>query len=709
MVSQNVSYADREAERVRKFQAAQRAHSQDVYSQFGEILDAGPLEPERRERTSKSLAYTCETYGGKAFNLKWSPNHIKAIDRIESAVFHRLGFAFAMPRGTGKTTLARWGVLWAIINGWTEYAVLIGASQKSGDRLIKNLKSTLRFNQLLWEDFPEICVPIRHIKGEARRSTGQKFKGDPTMIEWGKSQIVLPDIDVPYAKARCSIIDVTGIEGEIRGRQFERPDGSIIRPTLALLDDPQTRESAKSLTQSKDREDIITADVTYLAGPGKKTGIVIPCTKIKEGDLACRLLDREKHPEFRGEVTRMLESFPENMHLWEEYREIQVESLMNGGDGKEATEFYRQNREEMDQGAESTWPERFDELEGEISAIQNAMNNFLKDEDAFYAEFQNDPRDGQDQSVTKLDPDELGHRMIGLKRYVVPADTSHITAFIDVSKKVLWYVVCAWKDDFTGAVIDYGVWPDQKTRYVTLDSARITMLMKKPGTGLEAALLNGLENLTNEIVQREWKSEIGGIHRVSRLMIDEGWEQRVVHEFCRRSDHSSLLLPSKGIGIKANELNDPSKRPKPGEKRGDHWRINPNKRSIRSMVFDSDWWKTFVANRFSVEKNDSGALTIYQEKNAFSRHRMLLEQLTAEYGSEVTYESQGVTRTHWSLQVGLFDNHLWDCVIGCAVGASEQGAVLKGMTPVSSGKKKKERSGKSMSERQRERRAKRGM
>ncbi|QDT94274.1 terminase gpA endonuclease subunit [Gimesia algae] len=708
MVSQNASYADREADRARKYQSVQRAHSQDVYEQFGDLFDAGPLKPERRERAAGSLAYMCETYGGKAFSLKWSPNHIKVIDRIEQSARHGIDFAFAMPRGSGKTTIARWGVLWAILNGLSPYTVLVGASQKSADRLIKNIKSTLRFNQLLLEDYPEVCVPIRHIKGEARRAPGQKFQGEPTMIEWGKSQIVLAMIPVDYAQANSSIVDVTGIEGELRGRQFERMDGSIARPTLVLLDDPQTRESAKSPPQCKDREDIITADIKMMAGPDDQLGIVIPCTKIKDGDLACRLLDRETHPEFHGETTRMLESFPDDLKLWEEYRAIQVESLVNGGDGREATKFYEKHRKAMDKGAVASWPERFKTKNGEISAIQHAMNQFLTNEEMFYAECQNDPQDGQDESVSSLDPDVLAKRMINLKRSVVPADATMLTSFIDLSKKVLWYMVCAWADDFTGTIIDYGVWPDQKTRYTTLASARITMQMKKPGTGLEAALLNGLEELTLQLLDREWRSEAGGVHRISKGLIDEGWEQKVVHDFCRRSKHASILLPSKGVGIKTRELNDPATRPKPGEKRGDHWRINPSKSSVRTAVYDTDWWKTFVANRFEVDKNDSGALTIYQVKTAAVQHRMLLEQLTAEYGTDVTYESAGKTRTHWSLKVGLFDNHMFDGLVGCAVGASMQGATLKGLIPEAHDKPKKKRNRKSMSERQRERRAARG-
>lgn len=699
-----MSYAEREAERVRNYQAKQRAIGQDVYEQFAEVFERGPAKPERRERAAASLAYCCEIYGGDAFSLKWSPNHIKVIDRIEAAVLQGMSFAFAMPRGSGKTTIARWGVLWAVLNGFSPYSVLVGATQKSADRLIKNIKSTLRFNELLCEDYPEVGIPIKHIKGEARRATGQKFQGEPTMIEWGKSQIVFPNIPLSYCQCSSAIIDVTGIEGDMRGRQYERPDGSIARPSLVLLDDPQTRESAKSPSQCEYREDIIAGDIKFMVGPDQSLGVVVPCTVIKQGDLAHRLLDRDKHPDYHGETTRMLESFPDRLDLWEKYREIQVESFMNGGAGEEATAFYKENREAMDAGAVASWPEKFAAKKGEISAIQHAMNLFLVDEDAFFAECQNDPRDGMDESASAIDPDEVATRMVNVKKGDVPANSTILTAFIDISKKVLWYAVCAWEPDFTGAIIDYGVWPNQKTRYVTLDSAKVTLQSVNPGKGLESSLLHGLRELVNELVYRDWKTETGAVMNIERLMIDEGWEQKVVHEYCRRSPHKGVVIPSKGIGIKARDLIDPSKRPKPGEKRGDHWRINPNKGSVRGLVFDTDHWKTFLANRFQVEKNDSGAMTIYQVKNAATQHRMLLEQLTAEYGSDVTYESTGKTRTHWSLRPGQSDNHLFDAIVGCAVAASERGAVLRDLSAVGADKQK---SGKSIVQVAREKRERR--
>ena len=60
--------------------------------------------------------------------------------------------------------------------------------------------------------------------------------------------------------------------------------------------------------------------------------------------------------------------------------------------------------------------------------------------------------------------------------------------FIDVQKSLLFYVVCAWDDDFTGYVIDYGTWPDQRRRYFALSDANPTLQQKFPHAGLEGCL-----------------------------------------------------------------------------------------------------------------------------------------------------------------------------------------------------------------------------
>jgi len=176
--------------------------------------------------------------------------------------------------------------------------------------------------------------------------------------------------------------------------------------------------------------------------------------------------------------------------------EIRVESLRNDGDGSEATEFYRENREAMDEGSVVAWAERHND--DEISAIQHAMNLKLRDEAAFFAEYQNEPLPeniGEDEQLTV---DDIVQKLNGHKLGEIPIGCNHLTMFIDVHGKLLYYVVVAWESNFTGYVVDYGAYPDQRRQYFTLRDARPTLLDIKRGAGLEGSIYAGLEALTEK-------------------------------------------------------------------------------------------------------------------------------------------------------------------------------------------------------------------
>jgi hypothetical protein len=113
--------------------------------------------------------------------------------------------------------------------------------------------------------------------------------------------------------------------------------GQTVRPSLVVLDDPQTDESARSLSQCATRERILAGAVLGLAGPGKKISGIMPCTVIRPGDMADNILDRDKHPEWNGERTKMVYRFPANERLWGKYAEVRAESLRVHGDMREAS------------------------------------------------------------------------------------------------------------------------------------------------------------------------------------------------------------------------------------------------------------------------------------------------------------------------------------------------------------------------------------
>jgi phage terminase large subunit GpA-like protein len=115
---------------------------------------------------------------------------------------------------------------------------------------------------------------------------------------------------------------------------------------------------------------------------------------------------------------------------------------------------------------------------------------------------------------------------------------------------------------------------------------------------------------------------------------------------------------------------------KPGERVGLNWRVPPlnTRRPVRHVVYDTNYWKSFVHARLAAPAGDPGAMSLFGLKP--ERHRLLAEHLTAEH--RVTTEGRGRTVEEWKLTAAGGDNHWLDCLVGASVAASMCGAILFG-------------------------------
>jgi len=450
-------------------------------------------------------------------------------------------------------------------------------------------------------------------------------------------------------------------------------DGRTLRPSLVLLDDPQTRQSARSPSQTRYRLQLLTGDVLGMAGPGESIAAVLTCTKIYAGDLADQLLDRQKNPEWQGECTKLVYAFPANEKLWDEYARLRAEGLRTGQGLKAATAFYAAHREAMDAGAVVAWPERFDP-KTELSALQHAMNLKLRDEEAFAAEYQNEPVLEQFEDE-RLTAEQVAEKITGRPRGEVPLAATRVTAFIDVHDRLLYYCVCAWEEDFTGTVIDYGTFPDQRRLYFTLRDATATLAAAFRGAGKEGAVQGGLEKLAAELLARRWERTDGALLSVERLLIDSGYLPAVCNAVAIKLGPAVML--SKGMGLKAGNKPMATYRRRPGERHGCNWYIPNVSRSseFRHVAFDANFWKTFVHARLATAAGDRGALSLFGKK---PEHHRLFAEHVAEAESYVVTEGHGRTVREWRPKPSRPDNHWFDCLVGCAVAASLQGVVVPG-------------------------------
>jgi len=675
---------ERQKERANARSAALSQASRDI----GELPAIANLE--RRSAVATDFRLFCEAYFRMTFHLPWSEDHLKVIAKIEQAVLQGGLFAMAMPRGAGKSSLAECAWVWAVLNGHHEFVCLIGSDEGHAMDMLDSIKMELDGNDLLAADYPEVVQPIQKLDGIANRCSGQLYRGERTHIGWTAKEIVLPTLkpagwtvdeatqplvgEDGFSLASGAILKVAGITGRIRGMKYKRADGKTVRPSLVVLDDPQTDESARSLSQCARRESILAGAVLGLAGPGRKISGIMPCTVIRPSDMADSILDREKHPEWNGERTKMVYTFPANDKLWAKYAEVRADALRESKGLEPATEFYGRHRDAMDEGSIIAWPQRFNH--DELSAIQHAMNLKLQDEAAFFAEYQNEPLPETQVEEDELSVDDIVAKLSGMRRGEIAINCNHLTMFIDVQQKLLFYLVAAWGDDFSGYVVDYGVYPDQRRDYFTLRDAARTLGAASKGAGLEGAIYAGLETLTQDYLGRQLKRDDGALLKVERCLIDANWgtSTDVVYQFCRQSRHSAVLLPSHGRYVGAASTPFSEYKRKPGDRVGHNWRM-PNvqgKRAVRYALFDSNYWKSFIHARLAVRMGDKGCLSLFGKDPA--QHRLLAEHLTAEY--RVRTEGRGRTVDEWKLRPERSDNHWFDCLVGCAVAASIQGAAL---------------------------------
>lgn len=710
-------FTDRESadrNRVRNAKRAKKA------ARSGQNIGLPPavVDWDRRNACRHDLPLFLKTYLAAAFPKPFCPDHLAAMGKAQQAVLRGGLFAQAAPRGDGKTERTKGTALWAVLYGHRRFVLAIGATGPHSEELLDGIRFYLETSgalildddgkftgfspgnfPLLFEDFPEAVYPILSLEGEARRQGGQRCGGDDetaekTKIHWGGNQVTFPTVPagnwidgktIGPPPSAGAIIRVSSITGRLRGFNVNG-----LRPDLVLPDDPQTDESASSPAGNAKLERILAGAVLGLAGPGQKIAGIMPCTVIQQGDAIDNILSHDKHPEWDSSRTKMVYAFPKRLERdtekptdpsWEEYRDIRFNyNPQAAGDDKtraaeDATLYYLRNHEALSEGAVISWPERF--ASDELDAVQHAMNLFYQDKRAFFAEYQNDPLPPDLGDQKEMSRDEIAGKLSGVARGVVPLDTENLIAFVDVQSNMLFYVVAAWRGDFTGYVVDYGTYPKQARGYFTKADASPTLAHVTGVQGLEAQIRKGLETLVAGLIESKWPREGSGVEsRIDRVFIDSGFQAELIYQFCRRSTHAAILQATKGTYVgAASKKGIAEGKPKPGDRHGLEWVLPGAKesRGVKLLSFDTNFWKSFVHSRLAVPLGSAGCLSLFG-KDA-TAHRLIADHLTSEYRTRVASKMREVDE--WKVKPGNPDNDFFDCLVGCTMGASVVGAALK--------------------------------
>lgn len=618
------------------------------------------------------------------------PPQLFLLDRLERSTTSPCRFLSVLSRGFIKTSASLAALIHAAVYGRSLFSIFLAANSEFANLAAEAIKTELATNQLLFRDFPEVCIPIRDLQGKPQRAAGQNHNGKLTMIEMTADTIIMPTIE--GSQASGAIIKFLGLEQASRGLYHKRADGVTVRPRLVILDDPQTEKSAASPSMTRAKLNIIRRSLQRLGSHGNRCSIVINGTPLVPGDLIEQMGNRRAFPGWTQVRTPMFSTMPPDeilrVHWFGEYQRLlttyderDIEAEENAA--KAATAYYIANREEMDALFDPAWPSIPLER-NEISAIQHGMNiAILEGWDIFMSECQLQPLTASDLAV---DAQQLLTRWSGFARGVVPQSCNHLSFGIDVHDEILYWVLLALENDFTGYVVDFGTYPEQPLSYFTRDTVKKT-LEDLYGQAPELNIELGIEDLISHLCRRSWPDQNGEPRSITAGLIDAGYKPTEVLNAIRKSKIPNIYT-SRGVGIgplrKAMPDYDTSDKKilKAGPDRlRPRWIMPTDGKDgdILRVDFDKYYWCDVVQARLTQDCNQARWTLPDGDLS------MIADHLTCEAPTAVT--AGGKTVNVWGYKGSSRENHYWDSAIMAAVAGSISGAVVPGFVPRPSNEK----------------------
>lgn len=601
----------------------------------------------RRNSCRKNPEKFCTTYFPEIFYNPFTEDQKAIVDAIKERIFGGGYQAIAAERGGGKSTISKIVAgIWAFVYGYVDYLVLLGANGPFAEGMLNDIKDFYEFSDLLCEDFPEICVPIRALEGAAQRAgsqtvipAGSDLEPERSRIEWSGKEIVFPMTKFYDAKGKIiesaasgGIITTRGIDAAIRGLIRGNK-----RPSIIIGDDIETAESARSRTETQKRIDTLTSDVLGLAGPGKNMPVLLLGTILAKECLIDQFTDRKLNPAWHGIIQKRIISFPNNAELWQKYIQLRRQDQTNGdATARNAQLFYKQNRKNMDAGAVVSNKYRFKNTKlpdgslAELSAIQACYNNIADmGLPAFQKEYQNEPPESE-QGLNKISKDVIYFKLNGIEKDIIPDGTIKTTAFIDVHDAILYWSVMAWKLGAIGSVVNYGT-------IVTQAPLRGTTAERERKEQVDLAIYTALKSFRQSVY----------IGNIDLMMIDSGYKRHIVYQYCRESIGGNCY-PSIGGTSRSGKYTKPSVNSTVkciGQGRHLSWQAESK---IWLAVLDADYFKQQAQNGFLVaDVNAKGSISLYGSEPYI--HEAFSEQICAEAwnAEKCKYEIVSPSGNHW--------------------------------------------------------------
>ncbi len=383
--------------------------------------------------------------------------------------------------------------------------------------------------------------------------------------------------------------------------------------------------------------EIFNGSVKYLCGRGRNAAIIVLSTIFAVDDFADRL---RADPTIHTIKFEFLLQFPDDLDWWRnEYRKTLLEYDVFDPQGQAkarqaANDLYLANRDRADAGAKVSWDWAFDESTT-ISAIQAAMNNYLSNEEAFWAQDQNSPRVLDSSDDIRAKSSYIATKQHPEGRRVVPSWVDHLVAHIDCHDSLLFWSVVGGSSTMQAAMVDRQTWPLQKQTYFTLRNAPINFETDDRYRHLPTVqdkIRAAIDDLVAHLLEQQYMTEDGRIVPLAKIGCDasDGDHWATIQTYAAEKK-SSVFLPMRGIGIRASHV-PMNARPKgPTERRrGDHWieRVAERTKTIW-LECDANYFKSKLHRGLKAPLGTSESFSLYHSQ-AESTHHLTADHCNAE-------------------------------------------------------------------------------
>ncbi|MEY4940407.1 MAG: hypothetical protein RIQ93_2142 [Verrucomicrobiota bacterium] len=558
-------------------------HTQ-VTAERSKVDRVPPADPDRRKRLEADPVAWLRFYLAGTYTRPFERPHVEIVAGVIKATETRGRFVVAAERGIGKSAIL-WGmILFLALSGRHRFPVCIPWQETAKKRAFRFWKSALCFNDVLSADYPEYTAPFRHSRGVAQRvaTTTWRDTGGPTgaQLTIGEGLIILPD--------RLGCIGGSTINGNPRGLNHPQEDGTILRPSIVMLDDVQDRGTAKSPIQVQGVVEMIDGDVAGCGDPGRDMPMLMACNCISANDVSERYLT---HPEWHALRIPCVESWPDGWDdakgkcraAWEEWHERFLS-------GKGDRTYYRRNKALMTRGMKLSAPAAFKGAEKCPDPFYGVIRMYHRmGHEAFMAERQQRPVDPVSMAPYRLTRESMSAHVTHRPFWETPPGVHFVATGADINPSygISWATV-GFEGNHTAHLLAYGVDPLR----INAEWSEAQKL---------AAVFAGLAALRRKLDTCPCRPRI--------MAYDvRGWDRGHALAFAAQAerDRGLAVIPAQGTGWKSYR---PNNKTRVGDAR-EQCHMAADEKGRKYLVVHADYWREVMQLAFATSPGAPGSCSL---------------------------------------------------------------------------------------------------